>query len=157
MAGLDAKVGIALGADRRLRSTAAETLFMTLLALVLAPTVAPPITFFLLTVNERGSSLFESLLALPFVLLTFHGMTGYVLALVTCAALGLPLSLAARSAPRLRSKWIWLAAGTVCGGGLAMLFPFDFRVVLSGAAAGGLTALIFRLVVGRSWNAAATA
>lgn len=139
-----------MAGHERLRSSAVATLGLALLALVISPAVAPPIAFFLLTYSPGDPSQFRHLALSPFALLTFHGMLGYGLAFAGCAVLGLPLSFAARSAQSLRRKWVWVAVGALGGAGLAALFPFGWDAILSGAAAGGLTALVFRLIVGPS-------
>jgi hypothetical protein len=84
-------------AEQRLRSSGVAMLGLALLALAIAPAVAPPITFLLLTFSPGDPSQVRHLAFSPFVLLTFHGMLGYGLAFAACAVLGLPLSFAARS------------------------------------------------------------
>jgi hypothetical protein len=142
--------------NQRLRSSGVGTLVLALLALAISPAVAPPITFFLLTFSPGEPSQFGHLARSPFALLTFHGMLGYGLAFAACAVLGLPLCFAARSARSLRPKWVWVAIGALGGAGLAAFFPFGWDAILSGAAAGGLTALTFRLIVGPSLPVDAT-
>src|SRR5688572_1799892 len=125
----------------RVRSSGVTAACLVVAALVLAPAVAPPAMYVLLTFSDGDPSLFSHLLLAPMVLLTFHGMVGCSLAFAACAVLGLPLGLAARSAAGLRRKRVWVAAGALGGAGLGLLFPPDWQTALSGAAAGGLTAL----------------
>lgn len=142
--------GVMMAEHERSRSSGVATLGLALLALAISPAVAPPITFFLLTYSPRDPSQFRHLALSPLVLLTFHGMLGYGLAFAACAVLGLPLSFAARSTELLRRKWVWVGIGALGGAVVAALFPFGWDAIFSGAVAGGLTALIFRLIIGPS-------
>jgi len=122
----------------------------TAIAAAVAPAMAAPAA--LLVVGLLGDDPLRALLMAPFfpvTWLTIPGIYGYFVALGPVLLLGPALTLAARTAPRLRPKRIWTAVGAVGGAAIALLFAGPVpALAVAGAAAGAASALTYRLIVG---------
>ncbi|HYG31054.1 MAG TPA: hypothetical protein VD887_12685 [Allosphingosinicella sp.] len=122
----------------------------TAIAVAVAPAMAAPAG--LLIAGLLGDDPLRALLMaplFPITWLTIPGIYGYFFAFGPVLLLGPALTLAARAAPRLRRKRVWIAAGALGGIGLALALTGPVPpLILVGAAAGAASAITYRLIVG---------
>jgi hypothetical protein len=131
-----------------------------ILATAIAPLAAPPSVLIVFSLLHGDSP--ADLLALPLAPLAFFtvpAIYGYVAAFIAVSVLGTALTVLALRLPQLRPIWIWAATGALFGILVALAFSYSFFglfIILSGAAAGGSCALVYRLIVGGPLAAYAT-